>query len=213
MACCRRDQRSSCSTLCWDWLASASAETAIDWRVDSAWLSAANSLVSASVRFDEPVCSTSIRLLEKSWRISTIERFEPRLEASERSVLLAEFRLVSTLLVEELSTKSVPCVSADKPRPAELKVTPEIFRVDLPVSSNTSLSWSPFKRLTPLNEESCEVVSICCRMLLYWVTRLARVAWALTSATGAEAVEKVSEFGSVPPMAPPAAAEPSVEEA
>jgi hypothetical protein len=34
---CCLDQRSSCSTLCCDWLASASAETAIDWRVDSAW--------------------------------------------------------------------------------------------------------------------------------------------------------------------------------
>ena len=57
--------------------ASASAETAIDWRVDSAWLLAASSFVSASVRFDAPVCSTLIRFLLKSWRISTIERFEP----------------------------------------------------------------------------------------------------------------------------------------
>src|SRR6202035_1212434 len=30
--CWRRDQRSSCSTLCCDWLASESADTAIDWR-------------------------------------------------------------------------------------------------------------------------------------------------------------------------------------
>src|SRR3954471_13397403 len=63
------DQRSSWSTLCWDWLASDSADTAIDWRVDSAWLLAASSLVSASVRFDEPVCSTAIRSLEKLWRV------------------------------------------------------------------------------------------------------------------------------------------------
>ena len=61
-----RDQRSSCSTLCCDWLASASAETAIDWRVDSAWLLAASSFGSASVRFDAPVCSTLIRFLLKS---------------------------------------------------------------------------------------------------------------------------------------------------
>ena len=60
------DQRSSCSTLCCDWFASASADTAIDWRVASAWLFAASSLVSASVRFDEPVCSTLIRFFEKS---------------------------------------------------------------------------------------------------------------------------------------------------
>ena len=125
----------------------------------------------------------------------------------------AAVRLDSTLLVEALSMKSVPCVRFDRPRPAELKVTPVMFRVDLPVSLNTSLSWSPFSRLTPLNEESCEVVLICARTLLYWVTRLARVAWALASATGAEAVEKVSELGSVPPMTPPAAAEPIVEDA
>src|SRR5689334_83699 len=61
-----RYQRRSCNTLACDWLASASAETAIDWRVDSAWLLAASSLVSASVRFDEPVCSTLIRFLLKS---------------------------------------------------------------------------------------------------------------------------------------------------
>ena len=60
------DQRSSCNTLCCDWLASDSAETAIDWRVDSAWLLAASWLVSAKVRFDEPVCSTLIRFLLKS---------------------------------------------------------------------------------------------------------------------------------------------------
>src|SRR6201996_1204865 len=99
-------QRSSCSTLCCDWLARASAETAIDWRVDSAWLLAASSLVSASVRLDEPVCSTLIRFFEKSWRICTIDRFEPNCEASERSVVLAAVRFDNTLLVEALSMKS-----------------------------------------------------------------------------------------------------------
>jgi hypothetical protein len=59
-------QRSSCNTPCCDWLASDSAETAIDWRVDSAWLLAASTLVSAKVRLDEPVCSTLIRFLLKS---------------------------------------------------------------------------------------------------------------------------------------------------
>src|SRR5713101_9253093 len=106
----RRDQRSSCSTLCCDWLASDSAETAIDWRVDSAWLLAASSLVSASVRLDEPVCSTLIRFLLKSWRICTTDRFEPRVDASERSVELAEFSAVKVLLAELLSRKSVPWV-------------------------------------------------------------------------------------------------------
>src|SRR5881394_1618301 len=62
----RRNQRRSWRTLWFDWLASASAETAIDWRVDSAWLLAASSLESARVRLDDPVCSTLIRFFEKS---------------------------------------------------------------------------------------------------------------------------------------------------
>src|SRR4051794_16038945 len=142
-----------------------------------------------------------------------MERFEPRVEASERRVLEAEFRLVSTLLVAALSMKSVPCTRPARPRPFELKVTPVMLRLDLPVSSNTSLSWSPFSRLTPLNEASSEVVSICVRMLLYWDTRLVRVAWATASATGEVAFDHVSADVSVPPMVPPAAADPIVEEA
>src|SRR5450755_2458204 len=133
------DQRSSCSTLACDWLASASAETAIDWRVDSAWLLATSWLVSASVRLDEPVCSTLIRVLEKSGRISTTDRFEPSDDASDRSVLEATFIVVTTLLVAPVSMKSTPDSRLLRPRPAELNVTPLMLRVDLPVSLNTSL--------------------------------------------------------------------------
>src|SRR6202035_2588541 len=138
IACCRRDQRSSCSTLCCDWLASASAETAIDWRGDSAWLLAASSLESASVRADEPVCNTLIRFLLKSWRICTIDRLAPKAEACDRSVALAVLSVDRTVLVVALSRKSVPAVSDFRPRPAGPKVTPVIVEVDLPVSSNTS---------------------------------------------------------------------------
>src|SRR5271154_3453017 len=154
-------QRRSCSTLACDWLASASAETAIDWRVDSAWLLAASSLVSASVRFDAPVCSTLIRFFEKSWRICTIDRFEPRADASERNVVLAAVSAVNWALAELLSRKSVPADRVDRPRPAVLKVTPVMLSVDLPVSLNVSFSVSPFNRLTPLKDESCAVVLIC----------------------------------------------------
>src|SRR5579871_1958370 len=181
------DQRSSWSTLCCDWLASASAETAIDWRVDSAWLLAASSFGSASVRFDAPVCNTLIRFLLKSWRICTTERFEPRFEASARSELEALCNEVRTLLVAALSMKSVPDTRLARPRPAALKVVPVMFNVEEPVSLNTSFSESPFNRLMPLNEESCAVVVICDRMLLYCDTRPARVACAAASATGAEA--------------------------
>src|ERR1700694_5036708 len=104
----RRDQRRSCRTLCCAWLASDSADVAIDWRVDSAWLLAASSLESASVKADEPVCNTLIRFLLKSWRICTIDRLAPKAEACDRSVMLAVLRLVRTLLVAAVSMKSVP---------------------------------------------------------------------------------------------------------
>src|SRR4029077_12802330 len=106
----RRDQRSSCSTACCDVLASDSADVAIDWRVDSAWLLAASSLESASVKADEPVCNTLIRFLLKSWRICTIDRLAPKAEACDRSVMLALLRFVRTVLVLALSRKSVPAV-------------------------------------------------------------------------------------------------------
>src|SRR5713101_9892379 len=180
----RRDQRSSCSTLACDWLASASAETAIDWRVDSAWLLAASSLVSASVRLAEPVCSTLIRFFEKSWRICTIDRFEPSVEACVRNASDALAILAIVALAEALSRKSVPPTSEARPRPAALKVTPLMVRVDLPVSLKVSLRSSPFSRLMPLNEASCDVVVICWMTLLYWLTRLARMVCEAASATG-----------------------------
>src|ERR1700742_4656474 len=147
------DQRSSWSTLCCDWLASASAETAIDWRVDSAWLLAASSFGSASVRVEAPGCSTLLRLLLKSWRISTTDRFEPSEEASVRSVVEAWVSVVKTLLAELLSRKSAPTLRLERPSPASLKVTPEIASLEAPVSSNVRSRVSPFKRLIPLNEE------------------------------------------------------------
>src|SRR3979409_1522559 len=116
----RRYYCSSLSTLCCDWLASAKADTAIDCRVDSAWLLAASSLVSASGRVAEPVCSTLIRFLLKSWRICTTERFEPRVEASVRSVVLALEILVRIEFAELLSRKAVPGVSKARPGPAAL---------------------------------------------------------------------------------------------
>src|SRR5579871_1100094 len=192
--------RNSCSTLACDWLASASAETAIDWRVESAWLLAASWFGSARTRFEAPVCSTLTRLLLKSWRICTIERFEPSAEASARSVLLAELSVLSTLLAELLSRKSLPWVSCESPMPPALKMTPWMFSVDRPVSLNTRFSVSPFSRLMPLNEESCAVVLICASRLLYCATRLARVACEVGSATGAPPVRPVN--GDVPVIAP-----------
>ncbi len=101
----------------------------------------------------------------------------------------------------------MPATRVDRPRPAELKVTPVIDSVDLPVSLNTSFRVSPFSRLTPLNDESCEVVLICASTLLYCATRLARVACTPASATGAgpapaTALKAEPEAVDVPPIVP-----------
>src|SRR4029077_14317425 len=128
---------------CCDWLASDNAEVAIDWRGDSAWLLAASSVAAAQVRVGEAVCSTLIRFLLKSWRICTIDRLAPKAEACERSVTLAGLSAVRTLWAEALSRRSVPAVSAFRPSPAGLKVTPVMVVLDLPVSSNTSFSEAP----------------------------------------------------------------------
>src|SRR5262249_1385184 len=122
---------------------------------------------------------------EKSWRICTTDRFDLSADASDRSKLDALLRLVRTLLAEVLSRKSVPAANVPRPRPPASKVTPWMFRVDLPGSLNTSLRLSPFSKLTPLKDESCAVVVICWMMTLYWLTRFERVACEAASATAA----------------------------
>ncbi len=81
-----------------------------------------------------------------------------------------------------------------------LKLT---FSVDLPVSLKVSLRSSPFKRLMPLNDASCDVVVIWVMMLLYWLTRLARMVCEAASATGATAAPNVAEPGVEPTVIAP----------
>jgi len=72
-----------------------------------------------------------------------------------------------------------------------LNVTPDDVQDRLAGFVEVSLSLVPAEQLTPLNEASCDVVVICCRMLLYCVTRCrARLGREIT--TGADAVEKAS---------------------
>src|ERR1700704_6462276 len=106
--------------------------------------------------------------------------------------------------------KSVPLARFARPRPAALKLTPVMLNVDLPVSLNVSLSWSPASRLTPLNEASWAVVGIWARMSLYGFPRLRRTDCADRSMPGAEGVEKLTDDGPVPLIPPPAATDPTV---
>src|SRR6476619_3658322 len=126
----------------------------MDWRVDSAWLLAASSLVSANVKLDDPVCSTLIRFLLKSWRICTIERFEPSAEACDRNISDALLSLVIVALAKALSRKSAPEVSGPRPRPGALEATPLEVGGGLAGFFEVSLRSSPFSRLMPLKDES-----------------------------------------------------------
>src|SRR5450631_3303730 len=83
-----------------------------------------------------------------------------------------------------------------------------MLSVDLPVSLKVSLRLSPFNRLMPLKDESCAVVVICATMLLYWLTRLERIACEAASATGATAAAN-----DVEPEVPPTVTAPIVDEA
>src|SRR3954464_12301618 len=78
-----------------------------------------------------------------------------------------------------------------------------MFSVDLPVSLKVSLRSSPFNRLMPLNDESCDVVVIWVMILLYWLTRLARMVCEAASATGAVAAPNVAVPGVEPTVTAP----------
>src|SRR3977135_3878226 len=78
-----------------------------------------------------------------------------------------------------------------------------MFSVDLPVSLKVSLRSSPFRRLMPLKDESCGVGVICVMMLLYWLTRLARMVCEAASATGATAAPNDAVPGVEPTVIAP----------
>src|SRR6201989_2805850 len=78
-----------------------------------------------------------------------------------------------------------------------------MLRMDFPVSLKVSLRSSPFNRLMPLQDESCDVVVIWVMMLLYWLTRLARMVCDAGSATGATAAPNVRVPGVAPTVTAP----------
>jgi len=118
-----RDQRSSCSTLCCDWLASDSADTAIDWRVDSASLSASE-LVGVRQR---QVGSAGLQHVDQALVevLTDLHHGEVRTEGrSFRAQGVAGgVSVVSTEFAELLSRKSVPA-SGSTDRDGIVKVTP-----------------------------------------------------------------------------------------
>ena len=81
---------------------------------------APSSLVSASTRLSAPVCSVLIMSLVKSWRFCTIDRFEPKFDACERSVSSESVRPL----------RSVSMLSSDLEHPVRPARTAEIGGAD-----------------------------------------------------------------------------------
>src|SRR5712692_871154 len=82
---------------------------------------APSSLVSASTRLSAPVLSVLIVALVKSWRICTIDRLAPKVDACARNVLSDELTLAMASLMS-LSVWNV-LVDAASPIPVAEKVT------------------------------------------------------------------------------------------
>src|SRR5712671_7359229 len=79
------------------WLACEASDSAVVescCRVCKASRLAPSSLESAKVSPSAPLCSVLIMALVKSWRICTVERFEPNAWAWDRSVVRAAVRSV-----------------------------------------------------------------------------------------------------------------------
>src|SRR4051812_50080213 len=76
---------------------------------------APSSLVSASVRASEPVCSVLIIALVKSWRICTVDRFEPNDCACDRSVVRAAVKSVVAAAMLPVSAQVLAGGAIDRP--------------------------------------------------------------------------------------------------
>jgi len=107
-------------------LASASADTAIDWRVDSAWLLAASSLVSASVRLDEAGLQHVDQVLGEVLAVLHDRQVRTKRRCFRPQRAAGVFSEVRALLAELLSRKSVPAVNLDR-LSRDVEVTPGSF--------------------------------------------------------------------------------------
>ncbi|MNT74128.1 hypothetical protein D3C72_2129160 [compost metagenome] len=98
----------------------------------------------------------------KVWRFCTIERFEPKVEACERTEFRAVLSLASSASILSSLSRSASSSVVDTPRLAELMVSPSLVWMsmdDVPVSLKVMASLSPRSRLIPLNEASSASLS------------------------------------------------------
>ena len=137
--------------------------------------------MSASVRLSAPVCSVLIIVLVKSWRFCTIDRFEPKADACERSVLervverRRAWRRSSASLSKSASPTEVDAEAGgvDRGRSPSTSLA-WMSMVEVPVSLKVSFSLSPRSRLMPLNEASSASLSSWSRSSLNCLTRFLR---------------------------------------
>ena len=107
-------------------------------RVCNARRFAPSSLESASVSASAPVCSVLIIALVKSWRICTVDRFEPNDWACARSVVSAAVKSVEAAVMSavppQLFAEALMLRS-----PAALKSTGAMVTLDVPLSFSVTV--------------------------------------------------------------------------
>src|SRR4029079_14660066 len=157
------------------WLACEASDNAVVescCRVCKASRLAPSSLESAKVSPSAPLCSVLIIALVKSWRICTVERFDPNAWAWDRSLVRptvksALARLMSAVVAQLLDE----LFSA---RPVEEKSTALMVTDDEPLSFSVTVRLALFvtsSRLMPLKLESPASWSIWRRIASNWAAR------------------------------------------
>src|SRR5262245_55629487 len=146
------------------WSACEASDSAVEdscWRVCRARGLGASLLGSASTSASSPVCRGLIIDLVNAWRFCTIDRFEPKAEACERSDVRASCRPSRRVSSAELSENSAD-VAAPMLRSAALMPLAFCDWIEIDevlISLNTSLRVSPLSRLTPLKLASSASLS------------------------------------------------------
>src|SRR5450631_943087 len=119
-----------------------------------------------------------MRFLVKSARVWIVEEFVPKVTAWVRTLVNA-LLIASIVLWMVVSDWNPAPERADRPRPVELKFTPEIVSELVEVSLNTTFRLLPVSRLTPLYDESPASWSTCVSRLLKLPCSVVREAFAV----------------------------------
>ena len=114
---------------------------------------APSSLESARVRLSAPVCSVLIIAFVKSWRICTVDRFEPNVCDCDRNVASAAVSSVCAAWMLAFVAQ-LPAAAAIARALAVVSVTPVTVMLEVAVSLSVMVKLSPLSKLVPLKPAS-----------------------------------------------------------